>query len=185
MTTRDRRQARADRLREWAGKRGFKAEAAEAAARDLADHIPFGQPILIGHHSEGRARRDAERIRGGLDRAAQDAATARDMNRRATNIEGQLAESIYSDDDDAVPRLRVKIADLETERDRIKAYNATARAGAPELTLLTEREQRALLGSARYGQVGKGGTFPPYHLANLNGRLAKARARLAQQEDER
>lgn len=185
MSTRDRRQARADRLREWADKREAKAEAAETAARSLADRIPFGQPILVGHHSEGRARRDADRIRGGFDRAAQDAATARDMNRRAASIEGQLVGSIYSDDDDAVPRLRDRIADLETERDRIKAYNVTARAGAPDLTLLTEREQRGLLGAARYGQVGRGGAFPSYHLANLNGRMAKARARLAQLEGER
>ena len=182
MSTRDRRQARADRLHEWAEKRGAKAEAAETTARDLADRIPFGQPILIGHHSEGRARRDADRIRGGFDRAAQDAATARDMNRRAVTIEAQMVGSIYSDDSDAIDRLQARIADLEAERDRIKAYNVTARAGSPDYTLLTERERGALLWSARYGQVGKSGTFPAYHLSNLNGRLTKARARLAQLE---
>lgn len=181
MSTRDRRQARADRLREWAGKREAKAAAAATTARDLADRIPFGQPILIGHHSEGRARHDAERIRGGLDRAAQDASAARDMNRRAATIEAQAAGSIYSDDDDAVPRLQTRIADLEAERDRIKAFNATARKGAPDLTLLTEREQRALLSSIRFGQ-SKGGTFPSYHLSNLSGRISTTRARLARLE---
>jgi hypothetical protein len=28
--------------------------------------IPFGQPILVGHHSEGRARRDQGRIESGM-----------------------------------------------------------------------------------------------------------------------
>src|SRR5450759_4056961 len=105
VSTRDRRQARAERLRDWAAKRESKAEAAYTTARDLADRIPFGQPILVGHHSEGRARRDADRIRGGFDRAAQDAATARDMNRRAATIEAQMAGSTYDDDPDAIDRL--------------------------------------------------------------------------------
>src|SRR5665647_1600610 len=97
-------------------------------------------------------------------------------------IWASMVGSIYNDDSDAVPRLRARIADLEAERDRIKAYNVTARTGSPDYTLLTERERRGLLESARYGQVGKSGTFPAYHLSNLNGRLTKARARLAQLE---
>lgn len=58
MTYRDRREAKADRLREWAEKREAKAAAAFDSAATLSDAIPFGQPILVGHHSEKRARRD-------------------------------------------------------------------------------------------------------------------------------
>ena len=32
-------------------------------------HIPLGQPILVGHHSEKRARKDAERIENGMRKA--------------------------------------------------------------------------------------------------------------------
>jgi len=35
----------------------------------IADNIPFGQPILVGHHSERRARRDAEKIENGMRKA--------------------------------------------------------------------------------------------------------------------
>ncbi|WP_268576582.1 DUF3560 domain-containing protein, partial [Escherichia coli] len=35
----------------------------------LAAMIPPGQPILVGHHSERRARRDAQRIENGMKRA--------------------------------------------------------------------------------------------------------------------
>ncbi|SAQ01247.1 Domain of uncharacterised function (DUF3560) [Klebsiella michiganensis] len=35
----------------------------------LASAIPFGQPILVGHHSERRARRDAQKIENGMKRA--------------------------------------------------------------------------------------------------------------------
>jgi hypothetical protein len=85
MTYRDRRLARADRLRHWARKRHARSDAAFESARRLADAIPLGQPILLGHHSERHACRDAERIhhnmsKGGRDRAA---GRARDQPRDA------------------------------------------------------------------------------------------------------
>jgi hypothetical protein len=57
MTTRERREARAARLREWADKREAKSTAAFDAVRQIADNIPMGQPILVGHHSESAAAR--------------------------------------------------------------------------------------------------------------------------------
>jgi hypothetical protein len=35
----------------------------------ICEHIPLGQPILVGHHSEKHARKDAERIDNGMRRA--------------------------------------------------------------------------------------------------------------------
>jgi hypothetical protein len=66
MTYRERRERRANRLREWADKRNVRAEAATEQARQLADLIPFGQPILAGHHSEARDRRTRDRIGNGF-----------------------------------------------------------------------------------------------------------------------
>lgn len=45
-----------------AGKLSAEADRRFGAARAIGDHIPFGQPILVGHHSEGRHRRDLARI---------------------------------------------------------------------------------------------------------------------------
>ncbi|MFO0561172.1 MAG: DUF3560 domain-containing protein [Polyangiales bacterium] len=53
---------RAERLEERAEKKASAASAKHAAVRGIADMIPFGQPILVGHHSEKRARKDADRI---------------------------------------------------------------------------------------------------------------------------
>lgn len=58
----DRADERAGRFEEYAVSRRDEGDAAFDASRRLADSIPLGQPILVGHHSEGRARRDAERI---------------------------------------------------------------------------------------------------------------------------
>src|SRR5262249_8713764 len=103
------------------------------------------------------------------------------MGQCAANIEAALEASIYDDDPDAVERLRERLATLEAERDRIKAYNASCRRGQPDPGLLDER-QRETLGSVRRvapDQLGKGGSFPSYALSNLNGNLARNRQRLA------
>ncbi|WP_142244254.1 DUF3560 domain-containing protein, partial [Klebsiella pneumoniae] len=34
-----------------------------------ASAVPLGQPILVGHHSERRARRHAQKIESGMKRA--------------------------------------------------------------------------------------------------------------------
>lgn len=53
---------RADALDAKADRLQATSDARHAAADRISGSIPFGQPILVGHHSEGRARRDAERI---------------------------------------------------------------------------------------------------------------------------
>lgn len=62
MTYRDRRLARAEQLRGQAGRNEVKADAALARADGIGSLIPMGQPILVGHHSERRHRRDLARI---------------------------------------------------------------------------------------------------------------------------
>jgi hypothetical protein len=65
----DRAEDRAERFEEYSDERGNEAEAARASVDAIADAIPLGQPILVGHHSEKRARKDAERIENGMRRA--------------------------------------------------------------------------------------------------------------------
>ena len=65
----ERAEERADRFEDYSEKRLADAEAARSAVKAIADNIPFGQPILVGHHSEKHARRDAERIENGMRKA--------------------------------------------------------------------------------------------------------------------
>lgn len=180
MTYRERREARAERLRGWAEKRAEKSPDLHERADTMAAAIPFGQPILVGHHSEGRDRNYRKRIEGAFDRAVENDRKARSMASRADTIEGQLAGAIYSDDPDATDALRERLAVLEAERDRIKAYNASCRKGSPDLSVLTERERRNLARLAEVApyQLGKGGQFPAYHLSNLAGNIGRNRKRL-------
>jgi len=65
----DRAEERAERFEDYSDKRGAEAERARKAVAAIADGIPLGQPILVGHHSERRARKDAERIENGMRQA--------------------------------------------------------------------------------------------------------------------
>ena len=183
-TYRERRERRAERLREWAEKREVKAEATLSQAHTMADGIPFGQPMLVDHYSYGRDRNYRERISRTFERGIEHQRKAESMASRAATIESQLDSSIYSDDPDAVERLRERIAGLEAERDRVKAFNATCRKGEPDWTLLTEREARNLRRTAEVSaysvtdRAGRFRGFPSYHLTNLSGNIARQRKRL-------
>jgi len=115
----DRASERAERFEDYQGKRLHDAERARAAVATLADGIPLGQPILVGHHSEGRARRDAERIRHGTLKAVQLWRTSEYWKRRAA---GALRHAKYKERPDVRAR-------------RIKAIEADKRKTARELAL--------------------------------------------------
>jgi SAM-dependent methyltransferase len=65
----ERAEERAERFADYQEKRTDDAERAHNAVTAIADNIPLGQPILVGHHSEKHARKDAERIQNGMRRA--------------------------------------------------------------------------------------------------------------------
>lgn len=90
----ERRQDRADGLAVKADQHTAAAHAAHERARQLADQIPFGQPILIGHHSEGRMRRHAERIHAAMD-ATVNAATLAEETRRRAEVAATSTSAAY------------------------------------------------------------------------------------------
>ena len=169
MTTyRERREARAERLAGWAEGREAKAAAGFARARQMGEAIPFGQPILVGHHSEGRDRNYRARMGRTYDRAFEDAAKAESMASRAANIEDQLSGAIYDDDPDAIERLEERIAALEAQREQRKAENAAFR-----------KEHREALKAMSGYERSQAVPWPSYSVTNLSGNISRNRERLA------
>jgi hypothetical protein len=163
MTYRDRREARAERLRGWAGTREERAATVFKAGEPFTSDYAFNtQP----GHIPFRARLIARE-----DRAHESLGKAASMRSRADGIEDQLATSIYDDDPDAIEQLRARIARLEAERDEAKAANATYR-----------REHRAELAAMEPYQRRQAVPYPGYHFENLSGNLSRQRARLARLE---
>ena len=200
MTYRERRLRRAERRDDWADGRRRKARAAESTADAIASGIPMGQPILVGHHSEKRHRRDADRITKSMDRMVEHDRMADHHEQAAKTIRAQVDRSIYDDDTDRDDRLRDKIADLERQRGRMREINAWfgKHGGVPRRNLwkagpesqkmavraimrckdelqLTATEMRDIeLAAQMNGVLG----YPSYALSNLGANIRRAQKRL-------
>lgn len=126
----DRAAERAERFEEYKEKRGSEAEIARGAVSQLADGIPLGQPILVGHHSEKRARKDAERIENGMRRAVKLWETRNYWESRAA---GAISNARYK----LLPKVRARrIKRLEAERrQRVRSYTPSK----PDQTINQER----------------------------------------------
>jgi len=163
MTYRERRLAKADRLRGWADKRTSDAQATLASDPELRSDWAFiTQPGRIPYRDRMNKRDDA---------AMRSLNKADDMSRRADGIERAAENAIYSDDPDAVERLQEKIAGLEAKRAAMKDANAAYRKNhRSELAAMTAYERSTSV------------PFATYELSNLGGNIGRLRERLADLE---
>jgi phospholipid N-methyltransferase len=113
----DRAAVRADRFDDYSDKRTNDAERAHKAVAGICESIPFGQPILVGHHSEKRARKDAEKIERGMERAVKMWDQAEYWKNRAASA---IAHAKYKE----LPAVRAR---------RIKGLSADLRKNEKEL----------------------------------------------------
>lgn len=81
----DRSAARAAALTHRADREQHQADTAWEAGRRIADQIPWGQPILLGHHSQRGAERDAANIRRQMDATVEHAGRAHRARAAAAN----------------------------------------------------------------------------------------------------
>jgi hypothetical protein len=172
MTYRERRLRRAERLREWSAGNERKSEQRDEAADQIASHIPLGQPILVGHHSERRHRKDLARIDSNWEAARELHAKAEAQARAADEIEAQADNAIYDDDPDAIERLSEKIVRLEAERERRKKANADYR-----------KEHRAELKAM--DAYDRAHAVPYPFMQNITGNITRCRERLVRLQREK
>lgn len=163
---------------------GARSEAALTRARSIAGMIPFGQPILVGHHSEGRHRSDLRRHDGAMRRGIEEQQRAAELARRAAAV-GKAGVS--ADDPDAIAKLERELAQVEKFSAVAKATNAAikrhAKAGteaqvAAILALnlgTSEATARKLLVPDFCGRVG----VPPFALTNNAANARRIKARIA------
>lgn len=76
-------EGRADRFGEYAASAAQSSEAAWKKSHDISERFAFGQPILVGHHSEGRARRDHARMDDAMRKSIGDSNRAAHWSGRA------------------------------------------------------------------------------------------------------
>lgn len=87
MTLAERAAIKAERLDNLATKRNAEAGALAAHANELSQAFYMGQPILVGHHSERKARKTQERMKAASAKASKLAETANYWLYRASGVE--------------------------------------------------------------------------------------------------
>ena len=129
----EKQEARRARYEEKASRLRDEAHRLHDQAHEMASAIPFGQPILVGHHSEGRDRRYRDRIHNTFGKAFATMDKADYYEEKAARVG---SGGISSDDPDALDKLNDKLETLRRRHEFMKAANAAIRKGkTPEAKL--------------------------------------------------
>jgi hypothetical protein len=170
------RAARIERMKARAEKTREEARASHARAQHIADMIPLGQPILRGHHSERKHRRDINRIDHGYKRSFELERHASELERRAKYAESNRA--ISSDDPDAIPKLEEKLRALDASRGRMAQANKAVRSKDPRAGLaalgFSEKQITDILTPDPMGRIG----FPSYAFSNTSHEASRLKKRI-------
>jgi len=109
-----RAEARAERYEERAGHRNAQANTDYAKAREMAEAIPFGQPVMPDHYSYSRDVRYRERMGRTYDRAFEGMAEAERLAGRAQAAEANQAHR------ESIPATLRRIERLEAEARQVE-----------------------------------------------------------------
>jgi hypothetical protein len=134
MTRRERLERRLERRKSWAAGARGRARGRFDAATQLSERFSGGQPILVGHHSEKRARRDQERMHRNMSKGCEEMDKAEHHAAKAVGLERQLERTIFSDDADAIERLEEKARAADESADHaVKVNRAWRKTKGQEL----------------------------------------------------
>jgi hypothetical protein len=111
-----------DVMLDRAAKARKEADAQYKKAETIGSAIPFGQPILVGHHSEKRHRADVQKIETAQRKFVEANDKASYYAGKADAAAGN--NSISGDDPEAVNRYKEKLAVLEADQECMKSINA-------------------------------------------------------------
>jgi hypothetical protein len=163
----------------------FEARAASARAEsdtlaqrssEMAEAIPFGQPVLVGHHSEHRDRRFRQRIGDTMTKSVDALKKAEHYERKAASV-GK--GGISSDDPDAIAKLTAEADALDKASETMKACNKLIkkadREGLAKLGF-NEAQIEELMKPDYMGRLG----FPAYALSNNRANASRIRKRIAE-----
>lgn len=179
-------QARRERYEARAQDARQESAARYNRAHEIADGIPFGQPILVGHHSERGHRADLKRIDNNMRASIEADEKAAHYERKAAGVGHG---GISSDDPEALQKLRSKLKSMEENHAAMKAANkivhekpknqCTDEKIARLMALgFNSRNAEELFKADFCGRIG----FPAYAFTNNSGNMRRVRQRIEQLE---
>jgi hypothetical protein len=169
----DRQEERKSRLEERAQNAELKAASLYTQAKDMASVIPFGQPILVGHHSEKRDRRYRGRIENTFKKSCQALDNAEHLQRRA---ERAGTGGIASNDPEALVKLNKKLQGLIQSQETMKLVNKQFRAGGWSAITAVNKNQIKILKDGFQSYDSQ--PFPSYSLQNNNAQIRRLKKRI-------
>lgn len=171
----ERREARRERLEARAEKARQEAQNLYANAHDMASIIPFGQPILVGHHSEKKDRKYRERIVNTFRKSFE---TSKKADYYAEKAEDVGNGGISSDAPDALELLEKKLAEREKAHAWMKEVNKAFKKG--DAALLALGMTQAEIDQMRTAIPSyERQPYPYFSLANNNANIHRIKARIA------
>jgi hypothetical protein len=176
----EKQEARKEYYLEQAEKARREFEEKHGRAKQMASVIPFGQPILVGHHSEKRDRNYRDKIHNTFGKAFAALDKADYYENKAASV-GK--GGISSDDPEAIRKLNAELEGLEENRKLMRTANAAIRRGKTEeekiaalVALgLSEKDAREILKPDSCGRIG----FPDYQFSNMAGNMKRIKDRIA------
>lgn len=169
------RQAKVERFEDRANNAEQTAQTLHNQAQQMASIIPLGQPILIGHHSEGRDRRYRSKIENTFRKSFEAQDKAEYYRRRAEAVANNQA--IFSDDPSATEKLEAKIERLEKQQELMREANKAIRKG-DDAALKDLGFDEARIAQLKTPDFCKRVGFPDYALTNNSANIRRLKQRL-------
>jgi hypothetical protein len=176
-------EARRERYEDRAA--GLYAESATARerARAMGSVIPFGQPILVGHHSERRDRNYRDKIHNTYGKSFALMDKADHYVKKAASVG---TGGVSSDDPDAISKLKAQLAGAVSSQASMKAANKVVRSKKTDEQKIadlvelgfSEASAAQVLKPDFMGRVG----FPGYALSNNNSNIKRIEGRINELE---
>jgi len=140
-------------------------------ARSLQSVIPLGQPILVGHHSEGRHRAHLKRIDSAYRKGTEAYDKAAYYEKRATNA--RKSRSISGDDPEVMNRYQKKLENLLKTQEYMKGVNKAWKQGKAALIAfgLSESESENLASDTKK-------PCPTWMLSNNNAEIRRVKEKI-------
>lgn len=130
--------SRIEKRKDWAESSKRKSDEYYQASKEGNDLIPFGQPILVGHHSEGGHRALLARNHKRMDKCVEHSQKAKDHILKAKNLEYKLKRELPIDTPDCLEELREQLNDAK-EVHKFYKENKEAREHAFSLTYANKK----------------------------------------------
>lgn len=112
--------SKAERQRNASERQACISEEMHTKSQKDKDFLSLGEPIKVGHHSEGRHRKIIDQAWNNMGKSVKAYDKSNEHSQKALTIEARINKEISLDTPESLHLLEQRIQDLENKRDTIK-----------------------------------------------------------------